>query len=298
MPSVHPEIIDKLSEIQDQIWKAATQAVTEAAGTALTLAHPIAVAAKTADLGAELSGPLVSIQFSFSHMPDSWQLVLVPQDAALEVASAIKSVKVDELDDSVLSEIRTTLEAIVQGICLAVGNVHGEPVAASGLTIRSQDLLLPPNLEVLDEVVRTQAGISGEDWNAAVIWLMDSQTASFVAGIDPDAEEALGGEEGGSSRLSIGEAISGDSSIEFLMDIPLEISVELGRVKMLVKDVVDLGAGSIVEIDKAAGEPVDVLVNGRLVAKGEVVVIEDNFGVRITEILTPQERLSRLAEVA
>ena len=82
------------------------------------------------------------------------------------------------------------------------------------------------------------------------------------------------------------------------MDIPLEISVELGRMKMQVRDVVDLAAGSIVEIDKAAGEPVDVLVNGRLVAKGEVVVIEDNFGVRITEILSPNERLQRLNEAA
>jgi flagellar motor switch protein FliN/FliY len=82
------------------------------------------------------------------------------------------------------------------------------------------------------------------------------------------------------------------------MDIPLEISVELGRVKMMVRDVVELSTGSIVEIEKAAGEPVDVLVNGRLVAHGEVVVIEDNFGVRITEILNPNERLSKLGEVA
>ncbi|HCD99973.1 MAG TPA: flagellar motor switch protein FliN [Armatimonadetes bacterium] len=91
---------------------------------------------------------------------------------------------------------------------------------------------------------------------------------------------------------------SDPGSLELLLDIPLEISVELGRVKMLVKDVVELGTGSIIEIDKAAGEPVDVLVNGRLVARGEVVVIEDNFGVRITEILTPQERLTKLGEVA
>jgi flagellar motor switch protein FliN/FliY len=67
---------------------------------------------------------------------------------------------------------------------------------------------------------------------------------------------------------------------------------------MLVKDIVELGTGSIVEIDKAAGEPVDVMVNGRLVAKGEVVVIEDNFGVRLTEILNPQERISRLGDAA
>jgi flagellar motor switch protein FliN len=72
----------------------------------------------------------------------------------------------------------------------------------------------------------------------------------------------------------------------------------LGRTRLVVKEVVDLGVGAIVEIDKAAGEPVDILVNGRLVARGEVVVIEDNFGVRITEILNPRERLARLGEAA
>ena len=67
---------------------------------------------------------------------------------------------------------------------------------------------------------------------------------------------------------------------------------------MLVKDVVELGTGSIVEIEKAAGEPVDVMVNGKLVARGEVVVIEDNFGVRVTEILNPHERLRNLGDAA
>jgi flagellar motor switch protein FliN/FliY len=81
------------------------------------------------------------------------------------------------------------------------------------------------------------------------------------------------------------------------MDVPLEISVELGRVKMMVRDVLELGSGAIIEIDKAAGEPVDVMVNGTLVARGEVVVIEDNFGVRITEIVSV-ERPTRLGEVA
>jgi len=88
------------------------------------------------------------------------------------------------------------------------------------------------------------------------------------------------------------------NGLELLLDVPLEISVELGRVKMLVKDVVELGTGSIVEIDKAAGEPVDVMVNGKLVARGEVVVIEDNFGVRVTEILNPYDRLKNLGDAA
>jgi flagellar motor switch protein FliN/FliY len=78
--------------------------------------------------------------------------------------------------------------------------------------------------------------------------------------------------------------------MELLMDIPLDVTVELGRVQMLIKDVLELSAGSIVELERVAGEPVDLLVNGRLVAKGEVVVIEDNFGIRVTEVISPADR--------
>jgi flagellar motor switch protein FliN/FliY len=78
--------------------------------------------------------------------------------------------------------------------------------------------------------------------------------------------------------------------VELIMDVPLEVSVELGRVQMLIRDILDLSTGSIVELERMAGEPVDLLVNGKKVARGEVVVIEDNFGVRITEILQGIER--------
>ncbi|MDK2598922.1 flagellar motor switch protein FliN [Bacillus stercoris] len=71
-----------------------------------------------------------------------------------------------------------------------------------------------------------------------------------------------------------------------LLDIPLSITVELGRTKRSVKEILELSAGSIIELDKLAGEPVDILVNQRIVAKGEVVVIEENFGVRVTDILS------------
>lgn len=75
-----------------------------------------------------------------------------------------------------------------------------------------------------------------------------------------------------------------------VQDIPLEITVELGRTRLLIRDILELGIGSIVELEKMAGEPVDLLANGLLIARGEVVVIEDNFGVRITEIITAVER--------
>ncbi|MEI4788918.1 flagellar motor switch phosphatase FliY [Bacillus sp. FJAT-53060] len=83
-------------------------------------------------------------------------------------------------------------------------------------------------------------------------------------------------------------------NLEMLMDIPLSITVELGRTQRSVKEVLELSAGSIIELDKLAGEPVDILVNKRIVAKGEVVVIDENFGVRVTDILSQSERLSNL----
>ncbi len=81
-----------------------------------------------------------------------------------------------------------------------------------------------------------------------------------------------------------------------VQDIPLEITVELGRTHLLIRDILDLGAGSIIELEKTAGEPVDLLANGLLVARGEVVVVEDSFGVRITEIITEAERKDIAAE--
>jgi flagellar motor switch protein FliN/FliY len=73
-------------------------------------------------------------------------------------------------------------------------------------------------------------------------------------------------------------------------DIPLEVTVELGRTRLLIRDIMDLAPGSIIELDKIAGEPVDLYANGMLVARGEVIVIDDNFGVRVTEIITAADR--------
>lgn len=81
-----------------------------------------------------------------------------------------------------------------------------------------------------------------------------------------------------------------DESMSRIKDIPLEITVELGRTRLLIRDILDLNSGSIIELEKIAGEPVDLLANGLLVARGEVIVIDDNFGVRVTEIITSGER--------
>lgn len=85
-----------------------------------------------------------------------------------------------------------------------------------------------------------------------------------------------------------------DANIGLILDVPLQVTVELGRTKKSIKDILELSNGSIVELDKLAGEPVDIHVNGKLLAKGEVVVIDENFGVRITDIVSPLERAQKL----
>ncbi len=86
----------------------------------------------------------------------------------------------------------------------------------------------------------------------------------------------------------------GERELDFILDIPLELSVELGKTKMLVNDLLQLGQGSIIELNKLAGEPLDVYINHKLIARGEVVVVNEKFGVRLTDIITPIDRVKSL----
>ena len=93
-----------------------------------------------------------------------------------------------------------------------------------------------------------------------------------------------------------GSASKGESpkDIDFILDIPVQLTVELGRTKIAIKNLLQLAQGSVVELDGMAGEPMDVLVNGCLIAQGEVVVVNEKFGIRLTDIITPSERIRKL----
>ena len=104
-----------------------------------------------------------------------------------------------------------------------------------------------------------------------------------------DADEVL--DEADKSAAPSGET----KSLDLILDIPLTVSVELGRSKMLINDLLQLGQGSVIELTKLVGEPLEVLVNQKLVARGEVVVVNEKFGVRLTDIVSPMERVQSLA---
>jgi flagellar motor switch protein FliN/FliY len=90
-------------------------------------------------------------------------------------------------------------------------------------------------------------------------------------------------------------AAGAGNDINMILDIPVQLTVELGRTRIAIKHILQLAQGSVVELDALAGEPMDVLVNGYLIAQGEVVVVNDKFGIRLTDIVTPSERLRRLS---
>ena len=87
---------------------------------------------------------------------------------------------------------------------------------------------------------------------------------------------------------------SGNRELDFILDIPLDVSAELGRTRLLINELLQLGQGSVVELNKLAGEPLEVYVNGKIVARGEAVVINEKFGIRLTDIISPMERVKQL----
>jgi flagellar motor switch protein FliN/FliY len=130
----------------------------------------------------------------------------------------------------------------------------------------------------------TQAsGLGAEDdWAAALA----EQTAATQAPAQSAAAQVF-------QPLS-SQAAGGDSDIDMIMDIPVQLSVELGRTRLTIKNILQLGQGSVVELDGLAGEPMDIYVNGYLIAQGEVVVVDEKYGIRVTDIITPSDRIARL----
>jgi flagellar motor switch protein FliN/FliY len=119
----------------------------------------------------------------------------------------------------------------------------------------------------------------------------DFETLEDVKGIDEREEGDKDGEDMGEEAASTGEI----KSMDLILDIPLTVAVELGRSKMLINDLLQLGQGSVIELTKLVGEPLEVLVNQKLVARGEVVVVNEKFGVRLTDIVSPMERVQSMA---
>lgn len=127
--------------------------------------------------------------------------------------------------------------------------------------------------------------IAEDDWASAMAEQAIADTAPAATAQPAQIFPSFGETAGKASMMN---------ELDMILDIPVQISVELGRTKIAIKNLLQLAHGSVVELDAMAGEPMDVLVNGTLIAQGEVVVVNDKFGIRLTDIITPSERMRKI----
>ena len=135
-----------------------------------------------------------------------------------------------------------------------------------------------------------------DPWAAAMAEQEAAEESSEESAAEPEpkAPAAKAASDDVFRPLSPDNGSSQARELEMIMDIPVKLTVELGRTKLTIKQLLELAQGSVIELEGLAGEPMDILINGYLIAQGEVVVIEDKYGIRITEIVTPSERIHKL----
>jgi flagellar motor switch protein FliN/FliY len=221
----------------------------------------------------------------------------------------------EELRDAHQSTIQEFVSQMLSSMATGFSNKLGRSIGITPPTLsvvnRVKDLQLPPG----DEIAKVTYNIKIENLiNSKFYQLIELSLGSDIAkslmadsggGMPAMQPQSMGsmeqqmGQQVGISPVKfppLGESIpyGAGTNISLLLDVPMTLTVELGRTRQLVKDILGLGEGSIIELDKLAGEPVDLLVNGKLIAKGEVVVIDENFGVRITDIVSPAERFGKV----
>lgn len=185
---------------------------------------------------------------------------------------------VDE-DDDVESQMAAAMAAEGLGDGEAGGDDEDDLESQMAAAMMSEDEETSGDGDLVDD------NLSGS--------LDDADVGADAGDVDDDGEE-VPVQNLEFQQLRPSDEDNGKENIDRLLDVSLNLSVELGRKNMQIKEILDLGPGKIIELDKLAGEPVDLLVNGRLLAKGEVVVVDENFGVRITDLVDPKDRIRSL----
>jgi flagellar motor switch protein FliN/FliY len=320
MPELTPEEATALSTFAARLSDSFAMALSESLNQLVVL-DPPTVSTNTVEEVVAGATSVLQTTCSFPALGNDDCMVVFAGAEAPILADLIqggdgKNAPINVMDEQ-MAVLADAMTNVVAGFGNAIGNVRNTVVQLGNCATSLEPLSLPPCFATADQVVQLQ-------WPFHIEGVLDRRlqvlmTPEFALAITPAKSESevasaaapdlsaplglldfglasdgapVGGQDGGAS----GAASDGlPRGIDLIMDIPLEVTVELGRVRMLIKDVLALGAGSIVELQRIAGEPVDLLVNGRMVAKGEVVVIDDNFGIRITEIVGQADRVAAMA---
>ncbi|GIV16460.1 MAG: flagellar motor switch phosphatase FliY [Armatimonadota bacterium] len=320
MASLNFDHINTITAKQESLWGTVSVSLSEAINRQANLSSPLVTLLPLSELENTFAGKRV---YGIATLQTTTAYTLI---IALETASAATLADIaaggdgsnppGEIDEGTLQVLQQVLFVIATGLAQAIVNINGVEcnvlqVEAHYDTLQSPiEWLTQDNLVRMDAVLHVDSNPIG-----ALTVIGDERFGLWLAGeeskasSEQDETDSVTGspfqtmdavEASAQPFVPLAQAASQPlpTGIELILDVPLELTVELGRKRMFIKDVLELTIGSIVELDRVAGEPVDVLVNGRIMARGEVVVIEDNFGIRITEIINPQEQLVEISRRA
>ncbi|MGQ9791684.1 MAG: flagellar motor switch protein FliN [Armatimonadota bacterium] len=317
MASFSLEHINTITAKQESLWGTVSVSLSEAINRQVTLSSPLVTLLSVSELDNAFTSKRVygiaTIQTTTAHT-----LII-----ALETSSATMLADIavggdgssppEEIDEGTLQVLQQVLFVIANGLAQSLTNLMNGECNVLQVEGRYDVLKSPMEWLTQDNLVRLDAVLHVDNSPIGAItvlgderfglWLAGEEQASSSAQEAQNTSPFQTIEEMGATAqpfVPLAEAATQPlpAGIELILDVPLELTVELGRKRMFIKEVLELTVGSIVELDRVAGEPVDVLVNGRIMARGEVVVIEDNFGIRITEIINPQEQLVEISRRA
>jgi len=270
----------------------------------------------------DLEGQVVQVAADYNEGAPGQHSYILSEGPAKQIAALMMAQEEGELTEMALSALTEGFSQMSGAALTAISDRTGlsmksEEVRAS-LFENAGDVTLPEgsfvriryNIQTdgktsfLDELLEERVAMSLSGSGSPAVSQAAPQQAAAAAAFQPgiQQQDIFGVPSGGGvgvqpvqfAPLNQTEQQGLTGNIGLLMDVSMQLTVELGRTKMLIKDILGMGEGTIVELDKLAGEPVDLLVNGKLIAKGEVVVIDENFGVRVTDIISPMERISSL----
>jgi flagellar motor switch protein FliN/FliY len=297
------------------------------------LETPEAELTDESSLGQSLPEEVVEIKLDLTDGVVGGHMYVLPQDVALAIAGPMMGQEGVELDDAAVNALQEAFSQVSGPIVTALGEKSGTTVLTgppSGRKVSSDQVQAPAGNFVkltyglnidgskvgdivelyAPEVVQAVAGGGGQAGGQAAQAPAGGAQGGF-SGMAAAAGQQGAPQQGGQPMMGMGGQGPNVQSVQFpsfqsqstqgeqgnislLMDVYMEMTVELGRTKKLIKEILGMGEGTIIELDKLAGEPVDILVNHKLIAKGEVVVIDENFGVRVTEIVSPMERVNTM----
>ncbi|MER3475091.1 MAG: flagellar motor switch protein FliN [Armatimonadota bacterium] len=315
MVSLSIEHINTITSKQESLWGTVSVSLSEGINRQVTLSSPLVTLLPLSELENAFTGKRV---YGVATLQTTTAYTLI---IALETSSATMLADIaaggdgsqppQDIDEPTLQILQQVLFVIANGLAQSLTNLTNAECNVLQVECRYDLLESPMEWLTQDNLVRMDAvlHVDGNPIGALTV-LGDERFGLWLAGEEQTALSAQTAQdsnpfqtlEEASTQPFVPLAQTANqplpTGIDLIMDVPLELTVELGRKRMFIKEVLELTIGSIVELDRVAGEPVDVLVNGRIMARGEVVVIEDNFGIRITEIINPQEQLIEISRRA